>query len=462
MATTVLEEIVQQRRKRLAESAFQIPECQPSERSMFDSIKQSDTGIIFECKAKSPSRGVLSDNYQPALIATNYAQFASGISILTEPDYFAGSYEHLESVRAAVDTPLLCKDFVVDEQQIYLARSKGADCILLMLSVISDAFWKTSQQLADELGLDTITEVHNHQELQRAIQLGAKIIGINNRDLHSLTTNLDVTRELAPLVPKDRLLISESGIGSYQDLRSLAPLVDGFLIGTSMMQSASLEQALRRLIYSEVKVCGLTNAEDAKLAYDCGASWGGLIFTEQSPRFVQAAEIKSWVSELRMPMVGVFMDQTIEQVCSTAEQLSLAAIQLHGIESPEYVSELKICLADGIQIWKAISASDTDDNYPSAGQLETLVEEWKSVGVNKVLVDKPKQGSGHDLDLNHVAGMKDVMLAGGLDADSDLVLSEQRLAGIDICSALEQSKGIKDPQKVVHFFNTIRVKTRHE
>ena len=458
---SVLDEIVKNR-KRLLDSQTWLTTEQPSERSMYDSIRASQQGLIFECKRKSPSRGMLAQDYHPDVIARKYADYASGISVLTEPDYFAGEDAHLLAVRQAVDLPILAKDFVVDLRQINHARALGANCILLMMSVVNDDFWLAAYERAKSLNMAVLTEVHDEAELQRAIELDAPMIGINNRDLHSLKTDLDVTRRLAPLIPSDRIIISESGIASYEDLRSLSSMVHGYLIGTSMMQSSDLSQALRSLIFSEVKVCGLTNSADAKLAYDSGATWGGVIMTPQSKRYQTPEQAATWMTDTQLPMVGVFMDQSLEEIISAARQLEFAAVQLHGSESPEFIASLRQQLSANTAIWKTITASDSSDDYPSADQLQPVIDDWMKCGVAKVLVDKPKHRAHDDLDFTPLLGQTNVMIAGGIKVDSDVLKSGTRRAGIDICSGVESEAGKKDPALVKQLFDVLEVKTRHD
>lgn len=459
---SVLQKIVENRKLKLSSEDWIAEQPELSENSMLQSIRSSSHGIIFECKSRSPSRGQLSENYQPELIASFYKDYAAGISVLTEPDYFGGDYKHLQQVRRSVKTPLLAKDFVIDTRQITHARQHGANCILLMLSVIDDDFWKEAFELATSLHMDVLTEIHNEEELERAINLNAPIIGINNRDLHSLKTDLDVTRHLAPKIPTDRIIISESGIASYQDLRSLAPLVHGFLIGTSMMQSGNTAQAIRRLIHSEVKICGLTNRDDAEAVLHAGASWGGVIFTPKSKRYVQASEVAYWINQVALPMVGVFMDQSISEITEITDSLALQAIQLHGSESIEFVKELRAKTHQNIAIWKALTGSDNSEQHPGSNELLLELDKWREAGVDRILIDKPKESVGHELDLNLFIKEQDVLIAGGIDMNSPYVQSEHRVAGLDICSGVEASPGKKDIKKLNSLFSNLEIKTRHD
>jgi len=464
---TVLSKIVSQRQIRLSEQAIKHSrlEITTSDCSLVNALETSSTGFILECKKSSPSRGLLSDDYQPDNIALQYQHFASAISVLTEPDFFSGSLDDLRAVTSVVELPVLCKDFIIDTSQIYQARAAGADVILLMLSVVTNKFWLHCYRIANELGLDIITEVHNKQELNRALLLPAKIIGINNRNLHTLETDISVTKSLAEKIPPDRLIISESGISSHHQLKSLAPLVDGFLIGSSLMQSANLEASLRRLIFGEIKVCGLTLRRDADLAWQYGASYGGMIFTSVSSRCISIEQARKICNQQPMPMVGVFMDQPIAEVIDTAKQLQLNAVQLHGDEDIHYIQQLQALLPEKCQVWKAISCSEVIDVYPTIQQAMEIKNFWFEKGVQKLLIDTPKDKMDHKLDYQGFLHDDRVLIAGGLAIDSTLFTrqgdEEQEVkAGFDLCSALEKTAGIKDPEKLYTLFNNLQPHTR--
>ena len=247
MATgTVLDSIVAARRERIGELRERFGHLRAaglprSQRSFADALRTRSGGgasprpaLIMECKAASPSRGTIRGDYDPAGLARAYAPWAAAVSVLTEPDRFNGSFEDLAAVRAAVDAPVLCKDFVVDPVQVLAARSLGADAILLMLSVVPDDVYRELADLAADLGMDVLTEVSTPEEMHRAAHLGARVIGINNRDLRTLATDLARTEELAPLAPSGVVLVGESGVEGPDDVRRLAGLVDALLIGSAL------------------------------------------------------------------------------------------------------------------------------------------------------------------------------------------------------------------------------------
>ena len=212
--------------------------------------EKNKINIIAEIKRASPSKGAINDKIDVAETARMYENGgACAISVLTEADRFQGSLKDLRMVREAVSLPILRKDFIFDEFQIYEAAEAGADVILLIAAMLDDKVLLKLYRLAEkELGLDVLLEVHTSEELKRAEKIGAKIIGINNRDLHSFKVSLDVSRELIKHAPKNSLLISESGLQTREDLLELKELgFNGFLIGETLMRSRNVEEELRNL-----------------------------------------------------------------------------------------------------------------------------------------------------------------------------------------------------------------------
>lgn len=241
-----------------------IGEVVPSDRSFYQALSGRPAKFILECKKASPSKGLIRDDFDLDYIAGVYGNHASAISVLTDEKYFQGNFDFLPQVRGQVTVPVLCKDFMVDPYQVYLARYYQADAILLMLSVLNDQDYKQLADLAHELDLGILTEVSNEEELERAIALEARVIGINNRNLRDMSIDLNRTKELASKIPEGTVVISESGIYTHQQIRELAQYANGFLIGSSLMEEQDLEMAARKVIYGENKVCGLTRPEDAK------------------------------------------------------------------------------------------------------------------------------------------------------------------------------------------------------
>ena len=206
--------------------------------------------VIAECKRRSPSRGVLAADYDPVRIARAYANGgAAAISVLTEPTFFDGALEHLQAVRAAVDVPLLRKDFVVEEYQLFEARAIGADAVLLIVAALEQPALESLQARAWQLGLATLVEVHDREELSRAVDSGARVIGVNNRNLRTLKVDVKASDDLAARMPKGIVAVSESGLQSRADLERLAAAGYGaFLIGERFMTDPDPAAAIRLLI----------------------------------------------------------------------------------------------------------------------------------------------------------------------------------------------------------------------
>lgn len=205
--------------------------------------------IIAELKRRSPSRGEIRPDFEPVACARAYAEGgAAALSVLTDEHYFGGHLSYLEKVRAAVELPLLCKDFVLDARQVDAARLAGADAVLLIVSALAPAELRALSARARELGLDALVEVHDEPELDVALEAGAALIGINNRDLRSFETDLAVTERLAPRVPRGIPVVAESGIFHARDLARLARAgAHAFLVGESLMRQPDLVGALRTL-----------------------------------------------------------------------------------------------------------------------------------------------------------------------------------------------------------------------
>jgi len=214
--------------------------------------KAGRVNVIAECKRRSPSKGVLAAQYDPVAIARQYELGgAAAISVLTEPTFFDGALEHLAAVRAAVDIPLLRKDFIVDEYQLFEARAAGADAVLLIVAALEQADLVRLQGRARDLGLATLVEVHDAAEMTRAIDSGARVIGVNNRNLRTLSVAVDASFQLAAMLPPGVIGVSESGLQSRADLERLAAAgYRAFLIGERFMTDANPARAIGELTCS--------------------------------------------------------------------------------------------------------------------------------------------------------------------------------------------------------------------
>lgn len=434
-----------------------------SQRSLEEALRERHTGFVLECKRASPSSGRLVDEYEPAAVAAEYEPFADAISVLADEKFFGGHPEHVEQVSRAVDRPVLWKDVILEPIQVKRARKFGADAVLLMLSALDDQAFGRCFRTARRLGMDAVAEVHDHSELERALDhpCAPPIIGINNRDLTTLEVDLETTEGLADLVPDGRCLLSESGIRHHGDVRRLRRHCDGFLVGSALTGAPDLGRALRRVIFGEVKVCGLTRPEDARIAHRCGATWGGLIFARQSPRRISETQASEIVAAAPLQPVGVFVDREPAEVARIADILGLEAVQLHGDEGRGYAEQLREILPETSEIWQVARIGE---EHRSAPQFPDV----RATGpLDRVLLDTyapdRRGGTGRAFDrsaLDAIRHRDRYVLAGGLDPDCAREADALDLGVLDVNSGVEREPGVKSPELLESFFQKLRGRGR--
>ncbi|HEU4964639.1 MAG TPA: indole-3-glycerol phosphate synthase TrpC [Bacilli bacterium] len=256
----ILDRIVDVKREEVAQLArtFDLGQVReeiaklPPTRAFANALRETTDfiGLIAEVKKASPSKGIIRADFDPVRIAKTYeAAGANCLSVLTDTNFFQGEKEYLRQIRQAVELPLLRKDFIIDGKQIYEARQIGADCILLIAAILSTEQMKEYSELAEELGLDVLVEVHDEQELARALEAKPLLLGVNNRDLRTFTVDLGNTARLAQGVPAEALLVSESGIATHEDVREVKAAGAGaILVGETLMRDPLITPAIDKLL----------------------------------------------------------------------------------------------------------------------------------------------------------------------------------------------------------------------
>jgi len=247
------EEVAQRRAQRpleeLQAALASAPPVRGFVRALQAAVANGDPAVIAEVKKASPSKGVIRPDFRPADIAVSY-EFggASCLSVLTDVDFFQGADAYLQQAREACTLPVLRKDFVVDPYQIYESRAMGADCVLLIAACLDDAQMAEMEQIAHSLDMAVLVEVHDGAELDRALRLKTPLVGINNRNLRSFEVSIQTTLDLQKNVPADRLLVTESGIGSREDVKAMRDAgIHGFLVGEAFMRAKEPGEALAKL-----------------------------------------------------------------------------------------------------------------------------------------------------------------------------------------------------------------------
>ena len=416
----------------------------PTSRSLAAVLSNGGARFILEIKKASPSAGAIRPNADPGALARGYAGVADALSVLCDRAYFGGSLEDLSAARAHFDGPILAKDFFIDRRQVAEARIAGADAVLVMLSLLDDARAREIIAEAGLFGMDALVEVHDEAEMYRALELGAPLIGINNRDLRDLSIDLSTTERLAPLAG-NRILVSESGIEQRSDIERLSRSVDGFLIGSSLMLAAEPAQAARALIFGRTKLCGLNSLQSIEAARP--AAYAGLMFVEDTPRYVTASGAAPLAEAARkhgiLP-VGVFRDLPIAEVARIASTLSLHAVQLHGREDVDYVHDLRAALPEPSEIWTAVSVG----RDPLEGR-----------GGSRILFDNAGGGSGQSFDWSLVERHPDLpraLIGGGIGPINARAAASIGAFAIDVGSAVDERPGVKSSEKIAALFDILR------
>ncbi|MBS3158352.1 bifunctional indole-3-glycerol-phosphate synthase TrpC/phosphoribosylanthranilate isomerase TrpF, partial [Candidatus Woesearchaeota archaeon] len=435
-----------------------------------------------EYKRASPSFGNFAKQKELKNVLEIYNRYASAISILTDKKFFNGSLDDIKEAGRFTSLPILRKDFIIDEYQIYEARSYGADVILLIVKILKDDEIKRFLETAKSLGMQCIVEINDKEEFDRIKDFDVEVIGINNRNLDTLIVDKDNANRLSKMIKselenKDVAIIAESGLSSKEDIRALPNAIDAVLIGSSFMKlelDKMGDKFIELLNLNEnnnkpkIKICGITNREDALLAAELGADFIGLIFYDKSKRFVDEVKAKEICDELSkkfadVKKVGVFVNEKIEKIVEKVNLLGLDIVQLHGNESDEFVIELKKKL-EKTKIIKAIRVRDNTD----------LIAEIKNKinSADYILLDTYSEdaygGTGKSFDWNKLVDLKKgledieisfsqkVFLSGGINSSNIEKILVYNPFAIDISSGVETSPGKKDKNKLIELFAKVK------
>ena len=428
-------------------------------------LRQQDFNFICEVKKASPSKGIIADHFPYLDIAKEYeVAGAAAISVLTEPDFFKGDKKYLQEIASTVKTPVLRKDFIIDEYQIYQAKVWGASAILLICACLDVPTLTKFRELADSLGLSSLVEAHDEEEVQMAIDCGARIIGVNNRNLKDFTVDVQNSVRLRNLVQDDVIFVSESGLETPEDIQVLRDNDIGVaLMGETFMRSPNKVEKLAYLYgptyYTpKVKMCGISKVETIPAIVDAKPDYMGLVFAP-SKRQVTVEQAKTLVEELHkqyavrynsetIKTVGVFVNETVENLLKIAEEVKLDVIQLHGDEDEAFIQSLKE--RTNVEVWKAVQVRSAAD-----------AEKWIDSGADMLLFDAyhkdERGGTGEVFDWSSLDEFeRPFMLAGGIDSTNVArAIRTVRPYGLDISSGIE-TEGVKDNEKMKAFTNIVR------
>ena len=423
-------------------------------------LRQQDFNFICEVKKASPSKGIIAEHFPYLDIAKEYeVAGAAAISVLTEPDFFKGDKKYLQEIASTVKIPVLRKDFIIDEYQIYQAKVWGASAILLICACLDVPTLTKFRELADSLGLSSLVEAHDEQEVQMAIDCGARIIGVNNRNLKDFTVDVQNSVRLRNLVQDDVIFVSESGLETPEDIQVLRDNNIGVaLMGETFMRSPNKIEKLAYLYgptyYTpKVKMCGISQVDTIPAVVEAKPDYMGLVFAS-SKRQVTVEQAKTLVEVLHkqckaqndtvsIKTVGVFVNETLDNLVTIANEANLDVVQLHGDEDEAFIQSLKE--RTNVEVWKAIQIRSAAD-----------AAAWIDSSADMLLFDAyhkdERGGTGDVFDWSCLDTFeRPFMLAGGIDSTNVArAIRTVRPYGIDISSGIE-TNGVKDDEKITAF-----------
>lgn len=456
MSGTILGEILAAKRARLSRGGIAAAESPalPSDGARFLAAVRNAPSILAEIKHRSPSAGVLLPDAAHRIEEVAHAYRRGGaaaLSVVVEQDFFGGDPSWLPRAKAASGLPVLMKDFVVDEAQLDLARSLGADAVLLIVAALTGEELARLHRAARERGLAVLVEAHDAEEVRQALAVSPEAVGVNARDLRTFSVDLVAVEKAGREIPAGVVRVAESGVKTAGDLTRLAAAGYGaFLVGETLLKSGDGAKAIRYLLgrgLTEVKVCGVGREEDVETCLALGVDWIGLIFSPRSPRRLTPERGRVLAERARgaKGVVAVFAGNTTEEVKAVARTVRPDVVQLSDppgtIEPPP-----------GPALWQtvAVGRDDLDDalSWPGDALHFDAAVAGRTGGT----------GTAFDWSLLLRLGVRrPFVLAGGLDASN--VRAAIRAAypfAVDVASGVEASPGLKDAAKIAAFVEEVR------
>lgn len=456
MSKTILETIALHTKKRYEKIISEKPleEVKAQARSMKkggfefeNALRKKGVSFICEVKKASPSKGVIAESFPYLEIAKEYERAgADCISCLTEPKWFLGRDEYLKEIASAVSIPVLRKDFTVCEYQIYEAKLLGASAVLLICALLDTQTIKRYIDICDSLGMSALVEAHNEQEVCSAVEAGARIIGVNNRNLKDFSVDVNNSARYRSMIPNNVLFVSESGITSHSDIEGLeANETDSVLIGETLMRAEDKKCALDMLKYgycteTKIKICGLRRQEDVDFVNELKPDFAGFILSAGYRRSISVEQARALKERLSpdIKAVGVFVDESAETINEIVSLGIIDYVQLHGNESAS------LCEKINAPVIKYINCE------------KQSAEEIKKYKADYLLFDSGT-GTGKTFDWSKIPKTeKPFFLAGGISAENVReAIEKTKPYAVDASSAVE-ANGFKDYEKIKAFIERVR------
>ena len=432
-------ETLEKRKRRKPLRKFE-EELEASRRGLEAMLQRKSTSVLLSCQRTRPGleKKPLRRAFPELAVASD--AIADAVLVSTERHFHSGEMGDLRAVSNAVSLPVVMDDFIVDPWQVAEARLREADAVVLRLSILDDMAYRLCHEAADRWDVDVLTEVSDKEEMRRAVRLRARIIVIQNRDLETGKVDLSRTERLAAEAPPERVVLSSGGVDDRQTLRNLRKHVDGFVVDPELTRRDDVDVALRRMVFGGVRIDGISQSGDARLAWMSGATWGGLVFDPDSDRSVNAKTAASICLSAPLAWCGIFdVRDDPADAAAIAKQLRLSAIDLRGGADRKMTRAWRRALPESAELWVA-AATRSEAREALAG------------GAARYVSGKAVPGDG----LKHSAWVRsgDVDLE-RLDVDD---VDEPWLLSVD--EQIETSPRVKSAQKLRVLFDALRGRGR--